>query len=84
MLKEILRMSVDNILHNKTRSFLTILGIVIGVGSIIALMLIGDGATGSIQSQLSGLGGSKLTVSITGTPIKSGDRKSTRLNSSHH
>lgn len=72
MLKEILRMSIDNIVHNKMRSFLTILGIVIGVGSIIALMLIGEGATGSIQSQLSGLGGNKLTVSITGTPIKSG------------
>ncbi|KAF0197180.1 MAG: lipoprotein release ABC transporter permease [Bacillota bacterium] len=72
MLKEILKMSVDNIVHNKTRSFLTILGIVIGVGSIIALMLMGDGATSSIQSQLSGLGGNKLTVSITGTPIKSG------------
>lgn len=72
MLNEILKMSIDNILQNKMRSFLTILGIVIGVGSIIALMLIGDGATGSIQSQLSGLGGNKLTVSIAGTPIKSG------------
>lgn len=72
MLKEILKMSVDNIRHNKTRSFLTILGIVIGVGSIIALMLMGDGATGSIKAQLSGLGGNKLTVNISGTPIKSG------------
>ena len=72
MLGEILRMSVTNILHNKTRSLLTILGIVIGVASIIALMLLGSGATGSISEQLSGLGGNKLTVSISGTPIKRG------------
>lgn len=72
MLKEIVAMAVGNIVHNKMRSVLTILGIVIGVGSIIALMLIGDGATGSIQSELSGLGGNKLTVNISGTPIKSG------------
>ena len=70
MLGEIIAMSVANIVHNKTRSLLTILGIVIGVASIIALMLIGEGAAGNISSQLSGLGGNKLTVQITGTPIK--------------
>lgn len=72
LLNEVLRMSIDNILHNKTRSLLTILGIVIGVGSIIAMLLIGDGATSSIKDQLSGLGGNKLTVNISGTLIKSG------------
>ncbi len=70
MLGEIIGMSVANIVHNKTRSLLTILGIVIGVASIIALMLIGEGAAGNISSQLSGLGGNKLTVQISGTPIK--------------
>ena len=70
MLGEIIGMSVANIVHSKTRSLLTILGIVIGVASIIALMFIGEGAAGNISSQLSGLGGNKLTVQISGTPIK--------------
>jgi len=72
VLKEIIRMALLSITGNKMRSLLTILGIVIGVGSIIAMMLIGDGAAGSIQSELAGLGGNKLTVSITGTPVKRG------------
>lgn len=72
MLKEIVALSLDSIIQNKLRSFLTILGIVIGVASIIALMLIAAGATGSIQSELAGLGGNKLTVNVTGTPIKPG------------
>lgn len=40
MLKECIKMSWSNILNNKMRSFLTILGIVIGVASIIALITI--------------------------------------------
>ncbi|MBS3984370.1 MAG: ABC transporter permease [Selenomonadales bacterium] len=72
MLKEIVALAIDSVVQNKLRSFLTILGIVIGVGSIIALMLIADGATGSIQAELAGLGGNRLTVNVTGTPIKSG------------
>lgn len=72
MLREIVAMALGSIIQNKLRSFLTILGIVIGVASIIALMLIADGATGSIQSELAGLGGNRLTVNVTGTPIKNG------------
>ena len=50
MLKESLRMSISNILSNKMRSFLTILGIIIGVMAIIALITVMESATGEVTS----------------------------------
>ncbi len=47
---------------NKVRSSLTILGIVIGIGSVIAMVSIGQGAKNSIQSSIEGLGSNLLTV----------------------
>lgn len=47
---------------NKVRSSLTILGIVIGIGSVIAMVSIGQGASGQIQSSIEGLGSNLLTV----------------------
>ena len=56
MLKESLRMSWQNIRGNKMRSFLTILGIVIGVTAIIALITTVEGATGEVTRQFTELG----------------------------
>jgi len=50
------------LLSNKVRSGLTILGIVIGIGSVIALVSIGQGASGQIQSSIQGLGSNLLTI----------------------
>jgi putative ABC transport system permease protein len=47
---------------NKTRSGLTILGIVIGIGSVIAMVSIGQGATGSIESSIQSMGSNLITV----------------------
>ena len=47
---------------NKTRSGLTVLGIVIGIGSVIAMISIGQGATGSIESNIQALGTNLITV----------------------
>lgn len=47
---------------NKARSGLTILGIVIGIGSVIAMISIGQGASSQIQSSIEGLGSNLLTV----------------------
>jgi len=55
MFKESIKMSWSNIINNKMRSFLTILGVVIGVASIIALITIVSGATSSITNQVSSL-----------------------------
>jgi len=48
---------------NKVRSGLTILGIVIGIGSVIAMISIGQGAAGSIESSIQSMGSDLITVS---------------------
>lgn len=48
MLRESLRMSLANIRGNKMRSFLTVLGIIIGVMAIIALITVMQSATGEV------------------------------------
>ncbi|HWT74154.1 MAG TPA: ABC transporter permease [Mobilitalea sp.] len=72
MLLESIKMSWENIIHNKLRSFLTMLGIVIGVASIIALITIVQGATTSISDQVNSLGVNKIQVTAMGTPLKQG------------
>ena len=47
---------------NKSRSSLTALGIVIGIGSVIAMISVGQGATGSIESNIQALGTNLITV----------------------
>ena len=69
MFKDILAMSFKNLAMNKMRTFLTTLGIIIGIASIIALITIGQGVTSSIIQQLSGLGGNRVTVSLTDTRV---------------
>ncbi len=72
MLVESIKMSWENIINNKLRSFLTMLGIVIGVASIIALITIVQGATNSINDQVTALGVNKIIISASGTPLKRG------------
>ncbi|WP_339222998.1 ABC transporter permease [Paenibacillus sp. FSL H8-0332] len=66
ILAQSIRMAVMSIVGNKVRSFLTMLGIVIGVSSVILLVSVGQGVTGQITSQFSDLGTNQLTVMITG------------------
>ncbi|MEK3902959.1 ABC transporter permease [Paenibacillus sp. FSL R7-0179] len=66
ILAQSIRMAVMSIVGNKIRSFLTMLGIVIGVSSVILLVSVGQGVTGQITSQFSDLGTNQLTVMITG------------------
>ncbi len=48
--------------RNKLRAFLTMLGIIIGVGAVIAMVAIGQGSKKSIQDQISAMGSNMLTV----------------------
>ncbi len=59
---KILRQSVTALFRNKGRSFLTILGIIIGIGSVITLISLGNGVQKSISGQISSLGTTTLTV----------------------
>ncbi|MEH7300773.1 ABC transporter permease [Neobacillus drentensis] len=72
MFKENLKMSWMNLIHNKMRSFLTMLGIVIGVASIIALITIVKGAMNGMTSEFSSFGADKISVQSMGTPLKQG------------
>lgn len=65
-------MSLQNIKSNKMRTFLTTLGIIIGVTAVIALITIVDGVIGSVMGQFSSLGAGTLSVSITGSSLKKG------------
>jgi len=58
-------MAFSSILSNKMRSFLTMLGIIIGVVAVVVLVSLVNGATNSVTSQIQGLGSDLLTVNIT-------------------
>jgi len=70
----LLKLAWTAILRNKLRSFLTMLGIIIGVASVIVMLAIGNGSDQSIKSEIAGLGTNVLTVN-NGTTSKSGVRQ---------
>ena len=72
MLRESLKMSWQNIIQNKMRSFLTILGIVIGVTAIIALVTVVQAVIDNVNEQFDSVGANTLVVSAQGTPLKQG------------
>ena len=72
MLRECFVMSIHNILGSRMRSFLTILGILIGVAAVIALITTVSGFSGSLSDSFSSMGAGTLTVSVTGSELKEG------------
>jgi putative ABC transport system permease protein len=62
MFLETVRLALSSIRRNALRSFLTLLGIVIGVGAVIAMITIGDGTTQKVRADISKLGSNLLTV----------------------
>ena len=58
----LLRIALRALAVNKLRSALTMLGIVIGVGAVIVMVAIGNGAQAQIKSQISGLGTNLIVV----------------------
>ena len=60
---ETLKLSFNNLRHSKLRSWLTIIGIVIGVAAVVAIVSIGQGLQNSVADQLSGLGGDTIIIS---------------------
>ncbi|MCL2493669.1 MAG: ABC transporter permease [Clostridiales bacterium] len=64
MLKQSVKMAVSSIITNKTRSLLTMLGIVIGIVAVVVLISMVSSATNSIMGDLYSLGADKLNVTI--------------------
>jgi putative ABC transport system permease protein len=60
--RTVFRMALKSIFKNKMRTALTMLGIVIGVGAVIVMVAIGNGAQSQIKRQISGLGTNLIVV----------------------
>ena len=65
--KTILRMALNSIFKNKMRTMLTMLGIVIGVGAVIVMVAIGNGAQSQIKQQISSLGTNLIVITAGST-----------------
>ena len=72
----IFRIALRALARNKLRAFLTMLGIIIGVGAVIAMVAIGEGAKSTIRSQISALGTNVLIV-LPGSNVQGGVRAGT-------
>ena len=66
MIYETFREAIQNIWSNKFRTFLTMLGIIIGVTAVIVIVGLGNGMTQSIQSSFSDLGTNIISVQVMG------------------
>jgi putative ABC transport system permease protein len=72
-------LGIENLLLHKLRSFLTMLGIVFGVGSVIAMLSVGEGASKEALDQIRKLGSNNIIVSA----IKSMDDEAASTTHSH-
>lgn len=72
IIKQSVKMSLQNIKSNKMRTFLTTLGIIIGVAAVIAMITIVNGVIDTVMGQFSSLGAGTLSVTINGSALKSG------------
>jgi putative ABC transport system permease protein len=63
MISDLLNESYNALVVNKARSILTMLGIIIGIGSVIAMVGIGQGSKASIQASIESIGSNLLSIS---------------------
>ncbi len=62
MILEIIKMAFESLFSNKTRSFLSMLGIIIGVSTVIAVFAIGQGAKDDVSSQFQNLSANSILI----------------------
>lgn len=67
----LIKIALSALQRNKTRTFLTMLGIIIGVASVIAMLAIGEGSKKSIQDQVSSMG-SNLVIVMPASQMRGG------------
>lgn len=57
-------LAINSLLANKMRALLTMLGIIIGIGSVIAIMTVGNSLTSSVTSSMASMGANNITVGL--------------------
>ena len=72
IIRQSIQLSWENIKSNKMRTFLTTLGIIIGVTAVISLITIVNGVIATVMNEFASLGAGSISVSISGTPLKRG------------
>ncbi len=72
-------LGIENLLLHKLRSFLTMLGVVFGVGSVVAMLSVGEGASKEALEQIRKLGSNNIIVSS----VKSAEEEQTSTQHSH-
>src|SRR3989339_1241201 len=70
---------IENLLLHKLRSFLTMLGVVFGVGSVVAMLAVGEGASKEALSQIQKLGSNNIIINS----VKSLEDESSATQHSH-
>ena len=73
MILQSVKMAWEAITSNKLRSFLTMLGIIIGVVALVVLVSLVNGATGAVTSEITALGNDMVTINVRddkGSPIR--------------
>lgn len=63
---QLFKMAIKSIIGNKIRSILTMLGIIIGIASVIILVAMGQGTTKEVQDSIQSMGTNLITVNIVG------------------
>lgn len=74
-IKNLLRIALKAMNNNKMRCFLTMLGVIIGVGAVIAMLAIGQGSKNSIKAQISEMGSNMIMI-MPGSENRGGVRQS--------
>ena len=64
---EYIKIALMNIKSNKGRSILTMLGIIIGISSVIMVISIGNGVRGQVNSELEGIAGGQIAFYVDST-----------------
>ena len=74
-IKNLLKIALKALNNNKMRCFLTMLGVIIGVGAVIAMLAIGQGSKNSIKAQISEMGSNMIMI-FPGAENRGGVRQS--------
>ncbi len=74
-IQNLMKIALKALNNNKMRCFLTMLGVIIGVGAVIAMLAIGNGSKNSIKAQISEMGSNMIMI-MSGSENRGGVRQS--------